>query len=43
MFESDGTTAVNSGVPRYDDIAIVTASVSYDSGNSDSIQQSWIY
>ena len=40
VFQSDGSTAVNSGVPRYDDIAIVTASVSYDSGTSDSIQQS---
>ena len=40
VFQSDGTTPVNSGVPRYNDIAIVTASVSYDSGNSDSIQQS---
>ena len=40
VFQSDGETAVNSGVPRYNDIAIVTASVSYDSGNSDSIQQS---
>ena len=39
VFQSDGTTAVNSGVPRHDDIAIVTASVSYDSGNSDSINQ----
>jgi len=40
VFQSDGATAVNSGVPRYNDIAIVTASVSYDSGTSDSIQQS---
>ena len=40
LFESDGTSAVNSGVPRYDDIAIVTASIVYDSGNADSIQQS---
>ena len=40
VFQSDGTTPVNSGVPRYNDIAIVTASVSYDSGTSDSIQQS---
>ena len=40
VFQSDGETAVNSGVPRYNDIAIVTASVSYDSGTSDSIQQS---
>ena len=39
VFESDGTTPANSGVPRVDDIAIVTASVSYDSGNSDSINQ----
>ena len=39
LFESDGTSAVNSGVPRYDDIAIVTASVSYDSGTSDNISQ----
>ncbi len=40
VFQSDETTAVNSGVPRYNDIAIVTASVSYDSGTSDNIQQS---
>ena len=40
VFESDGSTAVNSGVPRYDDIVIMTASVTYDSGTSDSIQQS---
>ena len=40
VFESDGTTPANSGVPRVDDIAIVTASVSYDSGNADSINQS---
>ena len=40
VFQSDGTTAVNSGVPRHDDIVIVTASVSYDSGTSDNIQQS---
>ena len=39
LFQSDGTTAVDSGVPRYDDIAIITASVSYDSGNSDNISQ----
>ena len=42
LFQSDGTTAVDSGVPRYDDIAIVTASVSYDSGNSDSIDQTGV-
>jgi hypothetical protein len=40
VFQSDGSTPVNSGVPRYDDIAIVTASVSFDSGNDDNIQQS---
>lgn len=40
VFQSDESTAVNSGVPRYNDIAIVTASVSYDSGTSDNIQQS---
>ena len=40
VFQSDGKLAANSGVPRYNDIAIVTASVSYDSGTSDSIQQS---
>jgi len=40
VFQSDGSTAVNSGVPRYDDIAIITASVSYDSGTSDNINQS---
>jgi hypothetical protein len=39
LFESDGTTAVNSGVPRYDDIAIVTASITYDSGTSENINQ----
>ncbi len=42
LFQSDGTTAVDSGVPRYDDIAIVTASVSFDSGNSDSIDQTGV-
>ena len=42
VFQSDGTTPVNSGVPRYNDIAIVTASVSYDSGNADSINQSGV-
>ena len=40
VFESDGTTAVNSGVPRYDDVVILSASVSYDSGTSDTIQAS---
>ena len=40
VFQSDGSTAVNSGVPRYDDIAIITASVNYDSGTSDNINQS---
>jgi len=39
VFESDGTTAVNSGVPRYDDIAIVTGSVTFDSGNDENISQ----
>ena len=39
VFQSDGTTAVNSGVPRHDDIAIVTASISYDGGSSTNIQQ----
>ena len=39
LFESDGVTAVNSGVPRYDDIAIVTGSVTFDSGNDDNINQ----
>ncbi len=39
LFQSDGTTAVNSGVPRYNDIAIVTASVTYDSGTSENINQ----
>jgi hypothetical protein len=33
---------VGSGVPRYNDIAIVTASVSFDSGNSDSIDQTGV-
>jgi hypothetical protein len=42
LFQSDGTTAVDSGVPRYNDIAIVTASVSFDSGNSDSIDQTGV-
>jgi hypothetical protein len=42
LFQSDGTTAVDSGVPRYNDIAIVTASVSFDSGNSDSINQTGV-
>ena len=39
VFQSDGVTAVNSGVPRHDDIAILTASVSFDSGNDDNINQ----
>ena len=39
VFQSDGTTAVNSGVPRHDDIAIVTASIVYDGGTSTNIQQ----
>ena len=39
VFQSDGTTAVNSGVPRHDDIAIVTASIVYDGGSSTNIQQ----
>ena len=39
VFQSDGETAVNSGVPRHDDIAIVTASISFDSGNGDNINQ----
>ena len=39
VFQSDGTTAVNSGVPRHDDIAIITASVSFDSGTGDNINQ----
>ena len=42
VFQSDGTTAVNSGIPRYDDIVIMTASVSYDSGNADSINQTGV-
>jgi hypothetical protein len=42
VFQSDGTTAVDSGVPRYDDIVIMTASVSYDSGNADSINQTGV-
>ncbi len=42
VFESDGVSAVNSGVPRYDDIVIMTASVSYDSGNADSISQTGV-
>ena len=39
VFESDGTTAVNSGVPRYDDIVLITGSATYDSGTSDNISQ----
>tara|TARA_A100001515_G_scaffold4398_2_gene4349 strand:- start:5660 stop:7870 length:2211 start_codon:yes stop_codon:yes gene_type:complete len=39
VFQSDGTTAVNSGVPRHDDIVIVTASIKYDGGSSTNIQQ----
>jgi hypothetical protein len=39
VFESDGT-AVNSGVPKYDDVVILSASISYDSGTSDTIQAS---
>jgi len=42
VFESDGVSAVNSGVPRYDDIVIMTGSISYDSGNSDSINQTGV-
>jgi len=42
VFESDGVSAVNSGVPRYDDIVIMTGSVSYDSGNTDSINQTGV-
>ncbi len=40
IFQSDGTTAVNSGVPRYNDIALITGSLSFDSGNNDNINQS---
>ncbi len=40
VFQSDGETAVNSGVPRHDDIAIITASVTFDSGNDNNINQS---
>ena len=39
VFQSDGTTAVNSGVPRHDDIAIITGSIVYDGGSSTNIQQ----
>ena len=39
VFQSDGTTGVDSGVPRYDDLAIVTASVKWDSDNDDNISQ----
>ena len=39
LFQSDGTTAVDSGVPRHNDIAIVTASIAYDGGSSTNIQQ----
>ena len=39
LFQSDGTTAVDSGVPRHNDIAIVTASISYDGGSSTNIQE----
>jgi hypothetical protein len=33
---------VDSGVPRYDDIVIMTGSVTYDSGNTDSIDQTGV-
>ena len=39
VFQSDGTTAVNSGVPRHDDLVLVTASIVYDGGSSTNIQQ----
>jgi len=39
VFQSDGTTAVNSGVPRHDDIVLVTASIVYDGGSSTNIQE----
>ena len=42
LFQSDGTTAVDSGVPRYNDIAIVTSSVSFDSGNNENINQTGV-
>jgi len=42
VFQSDGSTPVNSGVPRYNDIAIVTASVSFDSGNNENINQTGV-
>lgn len=39
VFQSDGTTAVNSGVPRHNDIVIITGSISYNSGTSTNITQ----
>ena len=39
VFQSDGATAVNSGVPRHDDLVLVTASIVYDGGSSTNIQQ----
>ena len=39
VFQSDGTTAVDSGVPRYDDLVRITGSVSFDSGNNENISQ----
>ena len=39
VFQSDGSTAVNSGVPRYDDLVLITGSVSFDSGNNENISQ----
>jgi len=39
VFQSDGTTGVNSGVPRHDDLVLVTASIVYDGGSSTNIQQ----
>ena len=37
VFQSDGTTGVNSGVPRHDDLVLVTASIVYDGGSSTNI------
>jgi len=42
VFQSDGTTAVDSGVPRYDDLVLITGSVSFDSGNSENINQTGV-
>ena len=43
VYSNDGTTSRATGtVPYYNDIALVTGSVTYDSGNSDSIDQTGV-